>query len=49
MKALGLSHLTGSLCHPNRSQNSPWIEVRFNSAGEVDKLSSLVRLAVAEL
>ena len=32
IKRLGLSHPTGSLHHPDRSPNSPWIEVRFNSS-----------------
>jgi hypothetical protein len=49
IKTLGLSHPAGSRHHPDRSPNSPWIEVRFNSAAEVDQLLKLIKLAVAEL
>jgi hypothetical protein len=49
IKSLGMSHPPGSLIHPNRSPNSPWIEVRFNDASDIKKVSELVRLAVAEL
>jgi hypothetical protein len=49
IKALGMSHPSGSHRHASRSPNSPWIEVRFNNVGDVAKLVQLVRLAVAEL
>jgi hypothetical protein len=47
--ALGLSHPTGSVHHPNRSENSAWIEIRFNKADDIEKISKWVKLAVAEL
>ena len=49
IKTLGLSHPTGSTHHPSRSQNSAWIEVRFNKSADIEKVSKLVKLAVAEL
>jgi len=49
IKSLGMSHPPGSAQHPNRSPNSPWIEVRFNDSGDLEMVSKLVRLAVAEL
>ena len=49
IKALGMSHPPGSHHHPNRSPNSPWIEVRFNKSSDIENVSKLVKLAVAEL
>jgi len=37
-KVIGMSHPPGSLIHPNRSANSPWIEVRFNDSGDMKKV-----------
>jgi hypothetical protein len=47
--SLGLSHPSGSVHHPVRSAGSPWIEVRFNSEQEVQRVAELVKLAVAQL
>ena len=49
IKTLGLSHPAGSVHHPDRSQNSAWIEVRFNKTADVEKVLKLVKLAVTEL
>ncbi|MDB6062591.1 MAG: hypothetical protein JWM78_2694 [Verrucomicrobiaceae bacterium] len=49
IQALGLSHLKGSVHHPNRSPNSPWIEIRFNDENDVAQLKKLVEIAVGEL
>jgi hypothetical protein len=49
IQALGLSHPLGSIHHPTRSPNSPWIEVRFKDEDDVKKLEKLVRLAVSEV
>ena len=49
IKTLGLSHPAGSHNHPNRSANSPWIEVRFNNSDDIEYVSKLVKLAVAQL
>jgi hypothetical protein len=49
IKNLDLSHPTDSVNHPHRSPNSPWIEVRFNTAAEISRVSELVQLAVAAL
>lgn len=47
--ALGLSHPSGSIHHPARSPNSPWIEIRFKDEADIMILDKLVRIAVAEL
>ena len=49
IKRLGLSHPPDSVCHPKRSPNSPYFEVRFNSPGDFDNVIKLVSLAIAEL
>jgi hypothetical protein len=49
IKAFGLTHPTGSIHHPNRSPNSAWIELRFNKLADIETVSKLVKLAVAEL
>ena len=49
IKELDMSHPPGSVNHPGRSQNSPWIEVRFNHPDDIKRVSELVRRAVAVL
>ena len=49
IKAQGLSHPPGSVHHAGRSPNSAWIEIRYGSAGELERVVELVRLAVAQL
>ena len=45
----GLVHPSGSLVHPNRSPKSPWIEIRFTRAVQLDEVVRLVKLAIAQL
>ena len=45
----GLSHPPGSLVHPNRSERSSWIEVRFTRASQLDEVVRLVKLAIEQL
>ena len=49
IQGLGLSHPAGSVHHPSRSPNSPWIEIRFATKGDVEHVMKLVRIAVGEL
>jgi hypothetical protein len=49
IQALGLSHPSGSIHHPTRSPNSPWIEVHFKDLADVENLEKLVKIAVSEL
>lgn len=47
--SLGLSHPEGSVHHPDRSPNSPWIAIRFNDARDIVDVCKLVRCAIAAL
>lgn len=47
IRALGLAHPAGSVQHPTRAASSPWIELRFSSAADVQRVADLVRLAVS--
>ena len=49
IRELEMSHPPDSVNHPGRSPNSPWIEVRFNQADDIEKVSALVQRAVAAL
>ena len=49
IKQLGLSHPKGSVHHPSRSPNSPWIEVRFQTVDDIAHVKRLVGVAVAQL
>lgn len=49
IQALGLSHPAGSTFHPTRSQNSAWIEVRFNAPSDIAHVKGLVEIAIASL
>lgn len=49
IKAQGLSHPKDSVCHPHRSPQSAWIEIRFHSAHDIQRISQLVALAVTKL
>ena len=46
---LGLTHPQGSGQHPGRSTNSPWIVVTFHAEDDIERVSDLVKLAVANL
>lgn len=49
IQRLGLTHPTGSVQHPGRSPNSPWIEVRFHTEEDIVRVKELVQIAVAQL
>ena len=49
IRSLGLAHPLRSNLHPTRSASSDWIEVRFESAADVERVAELVRLAIAQL
>ncbi|HEX2586413.1 MAG TPA: luciferase family protein [Steroidobacteraceae bacterium] len=34
--------------HPNRAAGSPWIELRYNSAAEVDEVVRLIKLGLTQ-
>jgi hypothetical protein len=44
----GLTHPTDSAVHPNRKKTSPWIELRFHTSSDLDRIVQLVKLAIAE-
>ncbi len=46
IQAEGLSHPADSQVHPNRSPNSPWIELRFRRASDLDAIVRLVKVAI---
>ncbi|KAF0812710.1 hypothetical protein IGB42_03002 [Andreprevotia sp. IGB-42] len=48
IRQLGLTHPAGSVHHPKRAAGSAWIEVRFATADEIERVVGLVRLAVAQ-
>ena len=39
-----LEHPKNSKSHPNRSKGSAYIEVRFNSASELEQITKLIKL-----
>jgi len=49
IKELGLLHPRGSTVHPDRSPNSPWIELRFTDPSDILRVRELVEVAIAEL
>lgn len=49
IKAEGILHPQGSTYHPNRSNNSPWIEVRFTTPNDIPEVIRLVKLAIAQI
>ena len=49
VQLLGLTHPAGSVHHPGRSPNSPWIEIRFQTDDDIAQVKKLVQIAVAQL
>ena len=45
----GLVHPADSKVHPGRSRNSHWIEVRFTTSRQVERVVELVKLAIEQL
>jgi hypothetical protein len=48
IRAEGLSDPDDSIVHPNRSANSPWIELRFKRMSDLDAIVRLVKLAMGQ-
>lgn len=48
IRSLGLTHPPRSSVHPTRSASSPWIEIRFETAAEAERIVELVRIAIAQ-
>jgi len=45
----GLRHPSDSKIHPNRSNASHWIELRFHTPADVDRVVAYVKLAVDDI
>jgi hypothetical protein len=42
----GLVHPSDSTVHPNRAKTSHWIELRFRSLADLDRVVELVKVAI---
>jgi hypothetical protein len=49
IKREGLIHPRDSRVHPDRTVNSPWIEVRFTTRADLGRVVRLVKLAIEQL
>lgn len=49
IRALGLSHPAASTHHPTRSSSSPWIELRFHTTADAERVVELVKVAIEQL
>jgi Family of unknown function (DUF5519) len=49
IKAQGVLRPNNSSYHPDRSNNSPWIEVRFTTPADLPEVIRLVKLAIAQI
>jgi hypothetical protein len=49
IKAEGVLRPNNSTYHPDRSNNSPWIEVRFATSDDFPEVIRLVKLAIAQI
>lgn len=47
IRAQGLVHPADSVHHPSRAASSPWIELRYASPADVQRVVELVRLALS--
>jgi hypothetical protein len=45
----GLVHPSNSIVHPKRSKNAHWIELRLKTVADLDHVTRLVKLAIANL
>lgn len=45
----GLVHPSNSVVHAKRSKNAHWIELRLKTAADLDRVSRLIKLAIANL
>ena len=49
IKAEGILRPQSSTHHPDRSNNSPWIEVRFITPNDIPEVIRLAKLAIAQI
>ena len=49
IKAEAVPRPANSIYHPNRSNNSPWIELRFAHKDDLRTVIPLVKLAIAQI
>jgi hypothetical protein len=49
IKAQGVLRPNNSSYHPDRSNNSPWVEVRFTKLADLPEVIRLVKLAIAQI
>jgi hypothetical protein len=45
----GLEHPKDSAVHPNRSRKSPWIEIRFKTSKDLNRVQRLMKLAIEQI
>jgi len=43
----GLQHSPHSLFHPKRTTNSPWIEIRFFHQDDIERVVTLIKIAMS--
>jgi hypothetical protein len=49
IKAEGLLRAGSSTYHPDRSSNSPWIELRFTKSTDIPEIVRLIKLAIVQI
>jgi len=49
IKTENVSRSTNSAYHPERSKNSPWIELQFTQPADIPEIVRLVKLAIAQI
>jgi hypothetical protein len=45
----GLVHPSSSVFHPKRSKNAHWIELQLKTATDLERVTRLIKLAIANL
>lgn len=48
IRSLGLTHPPRSSIHPARAASSQWIEIRFETEAEAERIAELFRVALAQ-
>lgn len=49
IKAEGVMRADSSTFHPDRSSNSPWIELRFIKTTDIPEIVHLIKLAILQI
>jgi Family of unknown function (DUF5519) len=44
-----LAHPPDSVVHPNRTEKSHWIELRFTTPADLERVIKLVKLAIVDM